>query len=30
MSGVDVERILLFSGKRKGGKDYITDKLLLK
>lgn len=25
-----VKRILLFSGKRKSGKDYITDKLLIK
>lgn len=30
MSFENVKRILLFSGKRKSGKDYITDKLLIK
>ncbi|KAG5684797.1 hypothetical protein PVAND_014010 [Polypedilum vanderplanki] len=30
MSFENVKRILLFSGKRKSGKDFITDKLLIK
>lgn len=30
MSERNIEQILLFSGKRKSGKDFITDKLLIR